>query len=380
MSTPIPAQPNPFTDPNSALRQLNEYYNGLLRDYGEDAIRAMGFGEADFAALQASLRKLQMDPSATPEQHRQAFMQARDILAQKVTTPLASTRAYAQVPQVQRPPQSAADIAAGVVASPLPVQMSAPTQEQLYEYARSVAQGQESLWDPRIGKFVPVPTAAAASPFAVTPEVEVRGVRPEMPVMPVMPAPMVGNGDFRPTAAQLAEYNAGRIKGYWNSDTGVFENPFAPPPMPLYVDPEPPMPVPSASDYIADMALPTPRRTPLVPPPMMGPVEAPLNIADYPSMGVIDNRVGPGFGKPMQPVASPSLSDMLRGSMLPQMQPTPTMPSTAPGLIAPPMQPSMNTQPTINREFNMLRERYADEGLRPAINEYYRGGPVMRYR
>jgi hypothetical protein len=322
MSTPIPAQPNPFTDPNNALRQLNEYYDGLLRDYGEDAIRAMGFGETDFAALQASLRRLQMDPSATPEQHRQAFMQARDILAQKVTTPLASTRSYAQV-QGLSSPQSAADIAAGVVASP-PVQMSAPTQEQLYEYARSVAQGQESLWDPRIGKFVPVPTAAAASPFVVKPE--------------VMPTPEVEVRGVRPTTVG-------------------------------------PMPVPSASDYIADMALPTPRmpmspvmlgnapQMPVFSPPMIEPVEAPLNIADYPSMGVIDNRVGPGFGKPMQPVVSPSLSDMLRGSMLPQMQPTPTMPSTAPGLIAPlapPAAPLMNPQPGFDSEFKTLREKYGN--------------------
>ena len=330
MSTPIPAQPNPFTDPNNALRQLNEYYDGLLRDYGEDAIRAMGFGETDFAALQASLRRLQMDPSATPEQHRQAFMQARDILAQKVTTPLASTRAYAQVPQVQRSPQSAADIAAGVVqSSPAMLSPAAPTQEQLYEYARSVAQGQESLWDPRIGKFVPVPTAAAASPFAITPEVEVRGV---------MPTPEVEVRGVRPAAVG-------------------------------------PMPVPSASDYIADMALPTPRmpmspvmlgnapQMPVVSPPMMVPVEAPLDVADYPYMGVIDNRVGPGFGKPMQPVVSPSLSDMLRGSMLPQMQPTSTMPSTAPGLLAPlapPAAPLMNPQPGFDSEFKSLREKYGN--------------------
>jgi hypothetical protein len=215
---------------------------------------------------------------------------------------------------------------------------------------------------------------------------------------------MVGNGDFRPTAAQLAEYNAGRIKGHWNSDTGVFENPFVPPPTDTrevigYRTPAPGVrsgdtrifadqpPVPSASDYIADMALPTPiglmpptmlgNAPPVVSPPMMGPIEGPLNIEDYPSRGVIDNRIGPNFGKPMQPTVRPSLSDMLRGSI---MQPTPTMPSTAPGLLAPPMQPSMDTQPTINREFNMLREKYGDEGLQSAVREYYRGGPVMRYR
>jgi hypothetical protein len=224
------------------------------------------------------------------------------------------------------------------------------------------------------------------------PELEVRGVRP---------VPMVGNGDFRPTAAQLAEYNAGRIKGHWNSDTGVFENPFVPPPTDtrevigyrefapgvrsgdtrIFAD-QPP--VPSASDYIADMALPKPKM-PMSPtmigkaPPMMGPIEAPLDGADYaPYVGLIDNQIGPGFGKPMQPKVKPNMMDMLRGSMLPQMQPT--MPSTAPGLLAPPMQPSMSTQPTFDREFNALREKYGDEGLQSAVREYYRGGPVMRYR
>jgi hypothetical protein len=233
--------------------------------------------------------------------------------------------------------------------------------------------------------------AVSRASTPVMPELEVQGVRPEMLPLPQRPVPMVGNGDFRPTAAQLAEYNAGRIKGHWNSDTGVFENPFVPPPTDarevigyqgfapgvrsgdtrIFAD-QPP--VPSASDYIADMALPmvsppmSPtmlgKAPPMVSPPIMGPIEGPLNIEDYPSRGVIDNRIGPNFGKPMQPKVRPSLGDMLRGSI---MQPTP-------------MQPSMNTQPTFDREFNALREKYGDEGLQSAVREYYRGGSVMRYR
>jgi hypothetical protein len=81
----------------------------------------------------------------------------------------------------------------------------------------------------------------------------------------------------------------------------------------------------------------------------------------------------------------PSLSDMMKGvigSMPPQMQPTPTMPSTAPGILSGimPMQPaapSMNTQPgadfdrnvgrqIFDAEFRTLREKYGDEGLRAA--------------
>ena len=266
MTTPINTQPSPFTDPNNALREFNAYFGSLRKDYGEDAIRAMGFTPRDLAALQASLRKLQMDPTATPEQHRQAYMQARDTLAQRITTPLASTRSYAQVQGLEQPsPQSATASDGTVVEVARPnLPMATPTQEQLYEYARGVAQGQQSLWDPRIGKFVPAPTEAAASPFAVAPMTGVAPVEAPMmgytptPMPTPMPAPMIGNGALRPTEAQLAAYQASGSKGHWNSDTGVFEDPFAPTPV------TPVAPVPSASDYIADMVVqPRPPVTPM---------------------------------------------------------------------------------------------------------------------
>ena len=342
------AAPNPFADPNYALRQLNDYFGGLRKDYGEDAIRGAGFTPRDLAEMQASLRKLQMDPRATPEQHQQAYQQARDALAQRITTPL----------------------------------------------------------------------TAARKPV----EVEVRGVRPPDGVgaPPSMPVPMVGNGDFRPTAAQIADYNAGRVKGQWNSDRGVFEDTFVPPPTDTrevtgYRTPAPGVrggdtrifaapvtpPVPSATDYIASIVTPpkpvdpsmmsptmlgnAPPR-PVAPPPMAQPdVMPPLNIADDPSRGVIDNRIGPGFGKPMQP--EPTLSDMFKGGIggirdMLSSQPTPTMPSTAPGILPGIMQqqpaaPSMNTQPgadfdrnvarqIFDSEFRTLREKYGDSGLRAA--------------
>jgi hypothetical protein len=295
----------PKFDPNAALREFNAYFGSLRKDYGEDAIRGAGFTPRDLSALQASLRKLQMDPNATPEQHRQAYQQARDALAQRITTPLAAAR--------------------------------------------------------------PTPSAP--------PEVEVRGVMPTpveapRPVMPVRPQIEVPVTPVTP-----------------------------PPPMRLYVDPEPPMPVPSATDYISSMVTPpspidpsmmSPTMLgnappmPVAPPPMVGPVEPPLNIADDPSRGVIDNRIGPGFGKPMQPDVKPTLGDMLKGgigSMLPPMQSTP-MPSTAPGILPgimpqQPAAPSMNTQPgadfdrnvarqIFDSEFRTLREKYGDEGLRAA--------------
>ena len=282
-AAPKAAAPNPFANPNYALSQLNAYFGGLRKDYGEDAIRAAGFTPRDLAAMQASLRKLQMDPRATPEQHQQAYQQARDALAQRVTTPL----------------------------------------------------------------------TAARKPV----EVEVRGVRPEMPTPPQIEVPMVGNGDFRPTAAQIADYNAGRVKGQWNSDRGVFEDTFVPPPTDTrevtgYRTPAPGVrggdtrifaapvtpPVPSATDYIASIV--TPPRLPA--PSMM----SPTMLGDAPRPGIT----------PMQPTA----------------------PGILPGITQQqPAAPSMNTQPgadfdrnvarqIFDSEFRTLREKYGDEGLRAA--------------
>jgi hypothetical protein len=237
MTTPINTQPSPFTDPSNALREFNAYFGSLRKDYGEDAIRAMGFTPRDLAALQASLRKLQMDPTATPEQHRQAYMQARDTLAQRITTPLASTRSYAQVQGLEQPsPQSAADIAAGVVQpAPAMLPMATPTQEQLYEYARGVAKGQQSLWDPRIGKFVPAPTEAAPSPFAVAPMTGGAPVEAFMPSAPSVGAP--------PPMPDMQALMAEKAAAEAAADRAAY---------PTYVDPGPPTTVPSASDYIAN--------------------------------------------------------------------------------------------------------------------------------
>jgi hypothetical protein len=322
---------NPFTDPNYALRQLNEYFGSLRKDYGEGAIRGAGFTPRDLSLLQASLRKLQMDPRATPEQHQQAYQQARDALAQRVTTPLAAARPTPSAPSVGAPPEVE---------------------------VRGVR-----------------PPDVVNAPM---PEVEVRGVRPEMPVTPPMPVPMVGNGDFRPTAAQIADHNAGRVKGQWNSVTGVFENPFVPPPTDtrevigyrspvpgtnsgdtrIFADQPPPMPVPSASDYIANMV--TPPRPPA------------------PSMAQPEVIVPPTMlPMPMQPVGSPALLGDAPRPIDPSM-----VPSTAPGILPgitqqQPAAPTMNTQPgadfdrnvarqIFDAEFRTLREKYGDQGLRAA--------------
>jgi hypothetical protein len=353
------AAPNPFANPNYALSQLNAYFGGLRKDYGEDAIRGAGFTPRDLSAMQASLRKLQMDPRATPEQHQQAYQQARDALAQRITTPLAAAR---------------------------------------------------------------------------------------KPVAPQMPVPMVGNGDFRPTAAQLAEYNAGRIKGQWNSDTGVFENPFVPPPTDTREVSGYRTPAPGVrggdTRIFADQPPAAPRPQIEVPPPLPAGAprtQTPVTPANFDrnaalqqfnknfgdmrqkygeqiftsqgftprdlaalqgslrnlqmdnsstqsqhdaalanAMAAIKSRVVLPVENMAPPV--PSASDYIANGV-PPMQSTP-MPPTGP-FISPgtmqqqPATPSMNTQPgadfdrnvgrqIFDSEFRTLREKYGDEGLRAA--------------
>jgi len=381
----------PKFDPNAALREFNAYFGSLRKDYGEDAIRGAGFTPRDLSLLQASLRKLQMDPNATPEQHRQAYQQARDALAQRITTPLAAARPTPSAPpEVEvrgvRPPD--------VVNAPMPEMSVRPVE-------------------------------------APMPEMSVRPVeapRPEMAVREVMPAPAIGNGAFRPTVAQLNAYHASGSKDYWNTDTGAFEPlevarptpPTPPPPMREYVDPKPPMPVPSASDYIASTVTPprpidpsmmsptmlgnTPPR-PVAPPPMtqpdvMPPVAFPMPPVALPG-GTGSNAIvasphsappvalpgGSGYderGNMLKSQPKSTLDDMIqgvRGSMLPPMQATPMQP-TAPGILSgitqqQPAAPSMNTQPgadfdrnvarqIFDAEFRTLREKYGDDGLRAA--------------
>lgn len=114
----------PF-DRNSALRQFNQYFGTLHKQYGSDGLRAMGFMPRDLSALQAALRKLQLDPNSTPEQHQQAYQQARDTLAQRITTPQPTMQTVGQPIREVRPTLPAPEIQLPVpsmpVAPPLPV-------------------------------------------------------------------------------------------------------------------------------------------------------------------------------------------------------------------------------------------------------------------
>lgn len=201
MSSPIVAQPNPFVDPNNALRQLNQYFGDLRKQYGEDAIRQMGFTPRDLAGLQASLRKLQMDPNATPEMHQQAYQQARDALAQKLTTPLAATRAYGVVSQPSAPASATGNDAIAVA----PPVDRGPTQEQLYEYARGVARGETGQWDPQAQTFLMTGQPRLPQPEPVAPVMQAAPPLPTMsPEVAIQQTPVQTN----PISNFIANMNA----------------------------------------------------------------------------------------------------------------------------------------------------------------------------
>ena len=185
-------------------------------------------------------------------------------------------------------------------------------------------------------------------------------VLPPLPSLPVREpavapriAPMYGDGPLRPTQAQIDAFYASGRGGAWDPVRGAFltseeyqraqqpsnkqydtvpSPPPPPPPIPpLMMDLPPPLPVQKIYE---------PRRPPVDPGfvidiPTMQP---PMPPSDY--VGLIDNRIGPGFGKPMQPTPSPidNLSSSIRDALL-QLQPS------APGGVdyGQPAQPASGT-------------------------------------
>ena len=242
MSTPVPTNPNPFVDPNNALRQFNQYFGDLRKQYGEDAIRQVGFEPKEFQDLQASLRKLQLDPRATPEQHREAYMQARDTLARRLTTPLEATRSYSVVQQPKPAPSPpVANDGTMPLVTPMTVMspdMKSPTQEQLYAYARAVGRGETGQWDPARGTFVMTAQPPQPQQGGLT-----QAQQPQPPVMP------------QPPEREVIGLRS-PVPGVHGGDTRIF----------------------------ADQPMAQPH--------------------------VIDNRIGPNFGKPMQPEGPQGLMAM----------------------------------------------------------------------
>lgn len=230
MSTPVPTNPNPFVDPNNALRQFNQYFGDLRKQYGEDAIRQVGFEPKEFQDLQASLRKLQLDPRATPEQHREAYMQARDTLARRLTTPLEATRSYSMVQQPKPAPSPpVANDGTMPLVTPMTVMspdMKSPTQEQLYSYARAVGRGETGQWDPARGTFVmtaqppqPQQGGLTQAQQPVMPSIATPPPPSPIPPQPPMPA-------FDPNAA-LQTFNK-RAAGLNASGKGLFASGMVP--------------------------------------------------------------------------------------------------------------------------------------------------------
>ena len=234
MSTKVPDNPNPFTDPNAALQMFNQYFGNLRNQYGEDVVRQVGFTPKEFQDLQAKLRNLQLDRSATPEQHREAYMQARDTLARRLTTPLEATRSYSEVPQPKPAPSPAPAVGNdGTMPPVVPMNVmspdrKSPTKEQLYAYARAVGRGETGQWDPTLGTFVmtaqrpqpqPQQGGLTQAEKRVMPSIDTPPPPSPIPPQPPMPA-------FDPNAAlqtfnkRAAELNA--------SGKGLFASGMAP--------------------------------------------------------------------------------------------------------------------------------------------------------
>lgn len=121
MASPLPpvAAPNPFANPNAALRQFNDYFANLRRTQGEAAIRAAGFTPRDLSALQAPLLRLVNDPNATPAMRQQAYQQARDALAQRLTTQYITPQPVVPQPMTPQPAMPPETVVTG---TPRPMQ------------------------------------------------------------------------------------------------------------------------------------------------------------------------------------------------------------------------------------------------------------------
>ena len=200
-------------------------------------------------------------------------------------------------------------------------------------------------------------------------------------------APMIGDGPLRPTQAQIDAYYATGRGGAWDSVRGVFTTspydrapPLPPPPQMDYdtfqpavmpptmappplqnlgevlqriqqpqvmppVDPgfvigprEPVMPPVQKAQLEGEYYVPAYSPQPPAKPGELGYLQPPMPVdpgfvidiptmqppvPEIPNVGLIDNRIGPGFGKPMQPTPSPidNLSSSIRDALR-QLQPS----------------------------------------------------------
>ena len=229
-----------------------------------------------------------------------------------------------------------------------------PTQAQIDAF---YASGRGGAWDPVRGAFLtfeehqraqqpsnkqydtvssPVPPPAPLPPMLDLPPLP---PPPPMPTyydtfpspvpMPIEPLPPVTELPMRPPLTMEQPTPPPVQKIYEPQRPPVAELPMMQPPLMM----EQPTPLPVQKIY-------EPRRPPVDPGfvidiPTMQP---PMPPSDY--VGLIDNRIGPGFGKPMQPTPSPidNMSSSIRDALL-QLQPS------APGGVdyGQPAQPTSGT-------------------------------------
>ena len=194
-----------------------------------------------------------------------------------------------------------------------------PTQAQIDAF---YASGRGGAWDPVRGAFLTFEERQRAQPLPPMPDLPPPPPMPPPPPtfpspvpMPIEPLPPVAELPMRPPL--------------------MLDLPPLPPPPPKHYDTFPsPMPpvaeLPMRPPLMMEQpALPLvqkiyePRRPPVDPGfvidvPMMQPPMPPSD-----NVGLIDNRIGPGFGKPMQPAPSPidNLSSSIRDALL-QLQPS----------------------------------------------------------
>lgn len=194
--------PEPAFDPNAAIRQFNEYFSGLLKRFGDAGLRSMGITPRDIAALQGGLRRLQLDNSATPEQHSAALRDAMSSLGNLLTSP--ELRGTGLTPVAQMP-----SINSGAPAQPA---ASTPTAEQLARHEQELKSNLNivsSRWDPTAGAGAgayeytvsptPMPTPMPTPPQVVTP--------PPIAMPDTMP-PMANPAAANPISNFIANMNA----------------------------------------------------------------------------------------------------------------------------------------------------------------------------
>ena len=191
-------------------------------------------------------------------------------------------------------------------------------------------------------------SAYVLPPLPQLPMPEMAAPKMAAPVLPQLPAPMIGDGPLRPTAAQLAEYNASGRKGIWDSVKGVFTtSPYGPPlppepplppppPIPTYYDPVPPVMPPTMAPPPLQNLGEVLQRIQQKQPQVMPPVDPGFVIGPREPTGPI-----PTYYDPVPPVVQPTLPpvDIVENIRLPT-PPTmmePPMPTPAPMVIEPPV-------------------------------------------